>query len=189
MQMKMKDQHQTIDILGCGKSINEYDLADWTVRIGVNDVRRHVPTLDYLIVINNKSQFTPERQQFIHRHSGNPTVVCVTIPSLVNELRNTFPIIKSFKSEPQKGSRTIDQYFAHSSTSPFFAAVFAIKNIPNKSRLRFFGVDLVNHHAYGKHNGKRHTDELARWKWLFTQAKAKGYTIEIPKYSVLNNLI
>ena len=80
-----------------------------------------------------------------------------------------------------------DKFF-HSQTSPFVAAVFAVRSL-NPSVLSFWGVDMQTHKAIAPNANTRLNREMVAWEWLIKECIKLGIEIEVSEYSQLSKII
>lgn len=128
----------TIDILGCGDSINRFEYAG-NKTIGVNDVFRffHV---ENLVVIDAPDKFTKERLDVIIQSTPKKFYSSVEAWRPYNE---NFQFIKL--ASPRGSCDKLDhrELFPYSNSSPFVAISLAYKM--GAKKIRLFGADYTNH--------------------------------------------
>lgn len=126
-------------ILGCGPSAHTFTRPRNVKIIGVNDCNDHSRVvLDYHVVIDGASRFTPERLETIENTRAK--VLFTQQPSIVTKAIERMNI----KLQRERVGLKMDRELIDiSTTSTFVAACIALR-LGAKS-LAFVGVDLVDH--------------------------------------------
>ena len=140
-----RDRHrgETVLVCGCGVSLRQLSRPDRFVTIGVNDVGRRF-TPDYLMVVNERRQFAPER--YAH-------VLASEAKAVFSQLDLPHPRTVRFKLGTRAGTaRPTGDRLDYASNSPYVAINLA--RYMGAARIGLIGVDFDDHHffaATGRH--------------------------------------
>ncbi|WPB55017.1 glycosyltransferase [Xylophilus sp. GOD-11R] len=152
-----RDRHRgaTVVVCGCGASLGDWPgaraLPPGLITIGVNDVGRRF-TPDYLVVVNHRRQFTPERHA--HVVDSWARAVFTQLPDL------DLPHARVVRFElGRRGGTGLDdpRRLDYTDNSPYVAVCLAMHL--GAARIGLIGVDFSDHHffaATGRHrlNGR-----------------------------------
>ena len=184
-----------VNILGLGETLRFYKRNKNEITIGVNEVGSITPC-DYVCVINNRVEFTPPRYRKLLQPLNQPKLVTHK-QSILNDLAGYYDVtnaiyqienlINSKGNIKQNDGIRGDKFF-HSQTSPFVAAVFAVRNL-NPTVLSFWGVDFQTHKAIAKNANSRFNREMVAWEWLIKECIKLGIEIEVSEYSQISKII
>lgn len=138
-----KDRHAgaTVVVCGCGESLKTLRAPQRVLTIGVNDVGRRF-TPDYLVVVNPRSQFAPER--WPHVAATQARAVFTQLP----DLGLAHPQVVRFRLGRAGGTDFTDpDVLPHTRNSPYVAVGLAVQM--GARRIGLLGVDLTEHHFFG----------------------------------------
>ena len=135
----MFDRIMTIEVLGLGESLSEYQ-PNGNITIGVNDIHSRIKT-NYVVCVDTFEPFTKERLNTILN-----TKCCGFYTHL--------PCWKSVENYTEiklhRLAEIDSELFRYSNNSPFVACVLAYKL--GATRIVLWGVDMNTHHALSKPN-------------------------------------
>ena len=135
----MFDTIMTIEVLGLGESLSEYQ-PNGNITIGVNDIHSRIKT-NYVVCVDTFEPFTQERLNTILN-----TKCCGFYTHL--------PCWKSVENYTEiklhRLAEMDSELFRYSNNSPFVACVLAYKL--GATRIVLWGVDMNTHHALSKPN-------------------------------------
>lgn len=161
----------TIHIIACGETGSKWDGEGPS--IGVNDCYKWGHSVDYLVLVNAPGQFQGSRLEMI----GNTPFrkLYTNMPQTWSSYFETKGVVmkveKLFLSRWSKGNKLNKNNVYHGMTSPFVAVSLAHHWGFNK--IVMWGVDLVNHHRYGK-KAPGHVSEMMRFKSFFHELHKAG---------------
>ena len=172
----------SIVVCGCGQSLNSLDTPGRFITIGVNDVGRRF-TPDYLVVVNPRSQFTPER--FAQVAQTQASAVFTQLPDLGFE----HPAIVRFKLGRLGGTDFNDADTLHyTRNSPYVAVGLALQM--GARRIGLIGVDFTDHHFFaqtGPHGLARRLTQIdAEYARLAQACRERG--VELVNLSATSEL-
>jgi hypothetical protein len=125
----------TVDVLGLGESLEDYDYANNT-RVGVNDISSRL-VVDYIVCVNGKNSFDADRLSIIEKSR------CLGFYSHLDEWA-THPNFSKIELQ-QNFTADLDQKALPKSIfSPYIATALAYKLFA-PDVIRVFGVDIINH--------------------------------------------
>lgn len=160
----------TIHIIASGESG-----AKWNGEgpsIGVNDSWKWGHATDYLLLLNYPHQFQPSRLETILK--SKPNKLFTNIPSSWTKHFSNVVDVKL-----QKWSSTIKpskNHTYHANTSPFVAISLAYSWGFN--HIVLWGVDMVNHHRYGKDQPK-FFQEFEKYRTFISALKREGVQVHL----------
>ena len=160
----------SIVVCGCGQSLNSLHQPGRFITIGVNDMGRRF-TPDYLVVVNPRAQFTPER--FAQVAQTQASAVFTQLPDLGFEHR----AIVRFKLGKLGGTDFTDADTLHyTRNSPYVAVGLALQM--GARRIGLIGVDFTDHHFFartGPHSLARRLPQIdAEYARLAQACRARG---------------
>ncbi len=135
-----RDRHRgaTIVVCGCGASLNDLRRPEGVVTIGVNDVGR-LFTPRYLVVVNERRQFTAER--YVHVEQSQADAV-------FSQLDLTHPRTVRFRLGRRGGTNRGDgDSLDYANNSPYVAVNLA--RYMGAARIGLIGVDFDDAHFFG----------------------------------------
>jgi Glycosyl transferases group 1/Glycosyl transferase family 2 len=135
-----RDRHrgETIIVCGCGVSLRQLRRPELFVTIGVNDVGR-LFTPDYLIVVNERRQFKPDRYAYVATSQAK---------AVFSQLDLAHPRIVRFRLGKRAGTgRTEDGTLDYTNNSPYVAINLA--RYMGAARIGLIGVDFEDDHFFG----------------------------------------
>ena len=140
-----RDRHrgEAIVVCGCGASLKQLQRPERFVTIGVNDVGR-LFTPDYLIVVNERRQFTPER--YVHVEQSQAKAV-------FSQLELAHPRAVRFKLGRRGGTDRPDADTLHYANNSPYVAVNLARHM-GAARIGLIGVDFADDHFFsvtGRH--------------------------------------
>ena len=140
-----KDRHpgETVIVCGCGTSLALLTQPERFVTIGVNDVGRRF-TPDYLVVVNERRQFDPERYGHVERSAAK---------ALFTQLDLPHPRAVRFRLGRRGGTDRADPASLHYTANSPYVAVNLARHL-GAGRIGLIGVDFTNDHffaATGRH--------------------------------------
>jgi hypothetical protein len=170
----MFDTIMTIEILGLGESLSEYQPNE-NLTIGVNDIHSRIKT-DYVVCVDNFEAFTKERLNTILKSQ------CKGFYSQLECWRN----IPNFKRiELHRLAKLTDEKFRYSNNSTFVACVLAYKL--GAKKIILWGVDFRTHQNF---KGNSYTKAIEDFKQLKKDLhKLDCKLIVGSEYSALHGLI
>lgn len=127
-----------ITILGCGETGKLWDGEGPS--IGVNDCEKFGKRVDYLLIVNAKGKFSPERLRVIE--ASRPKMMF----SHLKRWEETFSNFKHIPITQWAGTEIKPKTIYHSKTSPFVAISLAY--CLGYSEAVLYGVDFKTHHAF-----------------------------------------
>ena|SRR5688572_19811911 len=133
-----RDRHrgETIIVCGCGVSLKRFRRPDGFVTIGVNDVGR-LFTPDYLVVINERRQFTQERYAYVEASQAK---------AVFTQLDLAHPRAVRFRLGKRGGTRRADgDTLDYTNNSPYVAINLA--RYMGASRIGLIGVEIGRAHV------------------------------------------
>jgi hypothetical protein len=154
----------TVDVLGLGESLSEYDYAD-NIRIGVNDISSRL-LVDYVVCVNGKESFTPERLKVIERSR------CLGFYSQLKEWQK-HPSYCHIELQTNFTADLNQSALPKSIFSPYVAVALAYKQFA-PDLIRVFGVDIVNHHL-----NDRAKQIKEHWSALVAELNARGVQVKV----------
>ena len=175
----------SIVVCGCGESLNSLDAPGRFITIGVNDVGRRF-TPDYLVVVNPRSQFTPDR--FAQVAQTQASAVFTQLPDLGFE----HPAIVRFKLGRLGGTDFNDADTLHyTRNSPYVAVGLALQM--GARRIGLIGVDFTDHHFFartGPHSLARRLPQIdAEYARLAQACRERGVElVNLSAASLLQSL-
>ena len=187
MPASLRDFHgrhagASIIVCGCGESLNSLDQPDRCITIGVNDVGRRF-TPDYLVVVNPRQQFTPERFAQVAQTQAR------AVFTQLLDLGFEHPAIVRFKLGRLGGTDFSDADTLHyTRNSPYVAVGLALQM--GARRIGLIGVDFTDHHFFartGPHSLARRLPQIdAEYARLAQACRERG--IELLNLSALSQL-
>jgi glycosyltransferase involved in cell wall biosynthesis len=162
-------QGETILVCGCGASLNQLSHPERFITIGVNDVGKLFdPT--YLVVLNPRSQFAPER--FHHIQTSRARRLFTQL-----DLGVPHSNVVRFQLGKYGGVDFSNPHVLHyTRNSPYVAVCLAVHL--GAGRIGLIGVDLTEHHFFGKtgaHPLSKHIHQIDKeYAALFQAARFKG---------------
>jgi hypothetical protein len=135
-----RDRHRgaTVVVCGCGASLRQLRRPERVVTIGVNDVGR-LFTPDYLIVVNERRQFTADR--YVHVEQSQAKVV-------FSQVALAHPRTVRFRLGRRGGTHRSDgDSLDYTNNSPYVAVNLA--RHMGAARIGVIGVDFDDHHFFG----------------------------------------
>ena len=187
MPASLRDFHgrhagASIVVCGCGESLNSLDAPERFITIGVNDVGRRF-TPDYLVVVNPRAQFTPER--FAQLAQTQASAVFTQLADLGFEHR----AIVRFKLGRLGGTDFSDADTLHyTRNSPYVAVGLALQM--GARRIGLIGVDFTDHHFFartGPHGLARRLPQIdAEYARLAQACRERG--VELLNLSAVSQL-
>ena len=171
-----------IVVCGCGQSLNSLDDPGRFITIGVNDMGRRF-TPDYLVVVNPRQQFTPER--FAHVAQTQASAVFTQLP----ELGFAHSAVVRFKLGRLGGTDFSDADTLHyTRNSPYVAVGLALQM--GARRIGLIGVDFTDHHFFaqtGPHGLARRLSQIdAEYAKLAKACRERG--VELVNLSATSEL-
>ncbi len=148
-----RDRHrgETVIVCGCGVSLRELRRPERFVTIGVNDVGR-LFTPDYLIVVNERRQFTAERYAYVETSGAK---------AVFSQLAVAHPRLVRFRLGRRAGTgRAADDCLDYTNNSPYVA--ISLARYMGAARIGVIGVDFENDHFFGRTGRHPLTGQLAR---------------------------
>lgn len=131
----------TVVVCGCGESLNTLRDPARVLTIGVNDVGRRF-TPDYLVVVNPRSQFAPDRWPHVAATQAKAVFTQLPDPGLAH------PQVVRFRLGRAGGTDFADPgVLHHTRNSPYVAVGLAVQM--GATRIGLLGVDLTDHHFFG----------------------------------------
>lgn len=128
--------HETIDVLGLGRSLKNYtNTGNFT--IGVNNIYDFYKT-DVVVVIDIKKRFTKEKLETIERCD----------PKFFLSQIKEYETHKNFFLLNLHHSASLDlnkDFMIRSSNNSTFVAAFIAAKIFGAKKIRMFGVDFIDH--------------------------------------------
>ena len=172
----------SIVICGCGQSLISLGASERFITIGVNDMGRRF-TPDYLVVVNPRQQFTPER--FAHVAQTQASAVFTQLP----ELGFAHRAIVRFKLGRLGGTDFSDADTLHyTRNSPCVAVGLALQM--GARRIGLIGVDFTDHHFFaqtGPHGLARRLTQIdAEYARLAQACRERG--VELVNLSATSQL-
>ncbi len=158
-----------VDILGLGESLALYDNAE-NIRFGVNDIMKRV-RVDYVVCVDKMDAFKAERLMDIMNH--------VNYLGFVSHLKEWEFMPDFYKIDLQKRypGQVADLDLVaipKSCFSPYVAVGLAWKMF-KPTKIRFFGVDMINHP-----NLHNQTDRIKKdWRAMVLALAHKGCEVEV----------
>jgi glycosyltransferase involved in cell wall biosynthesis len=165
-------QGETILVCGCGTSLKQLTHPERFITIGVNDVGKLFhPT--YLVVINPRSQFPPERFHYIEQSRARALFTQL-------DLNLHHDNVVKFRLGKYGGADFSDPHVLHyTRNSPYVALCLALHL--GASRIGLIGVDFTEHHFFGNtgvHPLAKHLLRIEKeYAALFRAARIKGAEI------------
>jgi hypothetical protein len=135
-----RDRHRgaTVVVCGCGASLRQLRRPERVVTIGVNDVGR-LFTPDYLIVVNERRQFTPDR--YVHVEQSQAKAV-------FSQVALAHPRAVRFRLGRRGGTGRPDgDSLDYTNNSPYVAVNLA--RHMGAGRIGVIGVDFDDGHFFG----------------------------------------
>lgn len=180
-----RDVHrgESIVVCGCGTSLDLLRAPHRHLTIGVNDVgRRFAP--DYLVVVNDRRQFDPERYQYVQRSSARAIFSQIELDGVPAARLVRFGLGQ--RGGTDRGSGDVLHY---TSNSPYVAVQLA--RLMGARRIGLIGVDFTDDHFFaptGTHKLAAHLDAIDReYGALAAALRAEG--IELVNLSPTSRLI
>ena len=138
-----RDRHRgaTIVVCGCGASLELLERPEHFVTIGVNDVGRHF-TPDYLVVVNERRQFDPERYLYVERSEAR------VVFTQIERIGLSHPRIVRFRLGRRGGTDRADAESLHYSNNSPYVAVNLARHLGAR-RIGLLGVDFNDNHFFG----------------------------------------
>ena len=135
-----RDRHrgETVIVCGCGASLRQLRRPERFVTIGVNDVGR-LFTPDYLIVVNERRQFTPDR--YVHVEQSQAKAV-------FSQLDLAHPRAVRFRLGKRGGTDRADADSLHYTNNSPYIAVNLARHM-GAARIGLIGVDFDGDHFFG----------------------------------------
>ncbi len=133
---------ETVLVCGCGASLTNLRSKPEITTIGVNDVGRHFDP-DYLVVLNPKSQFKPDRFAAIEATRARAVFSSVAGFSLPGVEVVPLRLGKRGGTEVSPDGR-----IPHTRNSPYVALTLAL--FFGAKRVGLLGVDFTDDHFFGK---------------------------------------
>jgi glycosyltransferase involved in cell wall biosynthesis len=131
---------ETILVCGCGTSLNDVVSPERFITIGVNDVGRMFQP-DYLVVLNPRQQFKPERFRFVEQSQAKAVFTQL-------DLGIRHPHIVRFRLGRFGGVDFSDPTcLPHTRNSPYVALCLAIHM--GAKKIGLIGVDFTHDHFFG----------------------------------------
>lgn len=127
-----------VSLIACGESGKLWDGTGPS--IGVNDCEKHGHKVDYLLLLNARGKFGPERLAVIE--ATRP----ITCYSHLEKWNQTFSNFKHIKITQWEGTRIDPGVIYHSKTSPF--AALSLAAVMGFTEAVLWGVDFKNHKTY-----------------------------------------
>ena len=174
-----------IVVCGCGESLSSLSHPERFITIGVNDVGRHFSP-DYLVVVNPRQQFTPERFAQVARTQAK--AVFTQLPDLGFE----HPAIVHFRLGRLGGTDFGDPDTLHyTRNSPYVAVGLALQM--GAKRIGLIGVDFTDHHFFartGPHGLARRLPQIdAEYARLAQACRERGVDlVNLSAQSLLQSL-
>jgi hypothetical protein len=129
---------ETVVVCGCGVSLRQLHRPESFVTIGVNDVGR-LFTPDYLIVVNERRQFTPERYAYVQTSQAK---------AVFSQLDLAHPRAVRFRLGRRGGTGPIEgDSLDYTNNSPYVAINLA--RYMGAARIGLIGVDFGDDHFFG----------------------------------------
>jgi ADP-heptose:LPS heptosyltransferase/glycosyltransferase involved in cell wall biosynthesis/SAM-dependent methyltransferase len=133
--------NETMLICGCGPSLNELSTEPDCITIGVNDVGRRFDP-DYLVVVNPRSQFPPDRFRAIAESRAR------AVFSQYADIQPKHAPLVHIALGTYGGTDFADPNVLHfTQNSPYVALCLAIHM--GATRIGLIGVDFTNDHFFG----------------------------------------
>ena len=137
-QFRHRHLGETIVVCGCGESLTQLRFSGRFVTIGVNDVGR-LFTPDYLVVVNERRQFTAERYSHIEGSQAR---------AVFSQLELAHPHAVHFRLGRRGGTDVgAGDSLHYTSNSPYVAVNLA--RYMGASRIGLIGVDFSDGHFFG----------------------------------------
>lgn len=129
----------TILVCGCGPSLNDLELPQRCITIGVNDVgRRFQP--DYLVVVNPRNQFKSDRFHYVE--SSQAKFIFTQLDLALN-----IPIVRFQLGQYGGTDLSNPETLHYTRNSPYVAVCLAAQM--GARRIGLIGVDFTDHHFFG----------------------------------------
>ncbi len=125
-------------VCGCGASLKQLHRPEQFVTIGVNDVGR-LFTPDYLVVVNERRQFTPERYVYVEQSQAK---------AIFSQLELAHPRAVRFKLGRRGGTDQPDADTLHYANNSPYVAVNLARHM-GAARIGLIGVDFGDDHFFG----------------------------------------
>ena len=158
----------TILVCGCGRSLAALAAKPPCPVIGVNDIGRRFDP-DYLVVVNPRRQFPPERFAAIERSRARAVFTCIPNIGL------SHPCVVRFRLGQRGGtSLTPEGTLPYTRNSPYIALALAL--YMGARRIGLIGVDFTDDHffgATGTHPLAGEIDQMNREYGLLASAAAR----------------
>lgn len=182
--MRLADFHNrhagaTVIVCGCGRSLRLLQQPERFVTIGVNDVGRQF-TPDYLVVVNERRQFTPERYAFVEQSRAR---------AVFSQLDLQHPRAVRFRLGQRGGTERRDPDCLHYSNNSPYVAVDLARHM-GAARIGLIGVDLDEHHFFadtGRHPLAEQLSQIDREYGALAQA-CRSAGIELVNLSPTSRL-
>ncbi|WNJ78491.1 glycosyltransferase [Cedecea neteri] len=144
---------ETMLVCGCGNSLNQLHDAEHFLTIGVNDIGRKFHP-DYLVVLNSRHQFTPER--FAHIEQSQAKAIFSHLA-----LDIAHPGMVRFMLGQYGGVEINDRHsLPYTRNSTYVAACLAM--FMGAKRVGFIGMDFTDHHFFAQTGRHSLSHELPR---------------------------
>lgn len=151
---------ESILVCGCGSSLNDLHEAEHYTTIGVNDIGRKFHP-DYLVVLNGRHQFSPDRFQHIAESQAQALFTHL-------QLGIDHPNIVRFQLGQRGGvDITDDPRLPFTRNSPYVAVALAI--YMGAKRIGLIGVDFTQHHFFAQTGQHSLSGELSRIQREYAQ--------------------
>lgn len=155
----------TIHLIACGETGSKWDGQGPS--IGVNDCFKWGHHPDYLVLLNNPSQFQSSRLEVIKE--TKPRKVLTNAPSAWEPY---FQHVQQIPLRRWSSSEKLDKgHIFHSMTSPFVG--ISLAHNWGFTKIILWGVDFTNHHKYGKHCSA-HVGEMLKYVSFFKSLESVG---------------
>jgi hypothetical protein len=136
----MNSPNNVVHILACGPTGAHFK-PDGNPIIGVNDAGKWGHAMDYLLFLNNKRQFTPERQEIIIQSKvGQALCIKPVIEDWSAHFKTLLIETHSFPMLAYFNPNTI----YHTNTSAFSAMSYAF-SVMKANHIVLWGVDFLGH--------------------------------------------
>lgn len=175
----------TIDVLGTGESISEYNQYK-NYSIGVNNICKYHP-VDALVLVDPPEVFV-KKGTFNTIVHGSESTVFSSIPEQWGCLCFKHDEIQKINLHHTRGEICFeDGKVPQSHNSTFVAAALAFKL--EADEINLYGVDFNTHRAFGKHDVLRHKKALDHFRALYEHCAKNGVSMRVTKTSALSAFI